>query len=313
MHTVADVLAGAVTGAVCIQPAWLWRKLIEGTEKLGNSWNAWQFGPLRIINHGLWSGLAGFALLAIVGISADAGHFWWLIAVAVCALAGAGLWAQLVEGSSALLRPFGYYGSVLGGLAALAIIGLVHGPITDLMAAFALAAPWTQAIGRLRCIVQGCCHGRPANGGIRITNPHSRAAKLAGFAGTPIHPTPLYSILANVGIGVILLRLRAGGAGPYQISGLYLILAGMARFVEEAYRGEPQTRQFAGLPLYQWLAIGSLVLGLAVMPVPAPVLAPMHAPGTGLLAAAVLWGLICAFAMSMDFPGSNRRFSRLTG
>jgi hypothetical protein len=34
---------------------------------------------------------------------------------------------------------------------------------------------------------------------------------------------------------------------------MYLILSGVLRFMEEAYRGEPQTRRLAGLPIYQWL------------------------------------------------------------
>jgi phosphatidylglycerol:prolipoprotein diacylglycerol transferase len=149
--------------------------------------------------------------------------------------------------------------------------------------------------------------------GIRVTNPHSRAVKLAGLAGTPIHPAPLYSILANLGIGLVLLRLRVSGAGPFPIAGLYLLLAGMSRFVEEAYRGEPQTRRIAGLPLYQWLAAGSVALGMVVMALRGgPPLPPMRAPAVWLLVISVLWAAVSAFAMSMDFPASERRFSRLT-
>ncbi|HWI57148.1 MAG TPA: prolipoprotein diacylglyceryl transferase family protein, partial [Bacillota bacterium] len=261
MHSLVDVLAGALAGALCVRPDKLWKQLLKGTEHLSNAWKAWQVGPLRVINHSLWAGLAGFTVLVLAGQSADSQHLGWIVLVACCALMGAGLWAQWVEGSSALLRPFGYYGAILGGLFALAVMSWVQGPVADLMAAFAVAAPWSQAIGRLRCVVQGCCHGRPVAWGIRITNPHSRVVKLAGFSGTPIHPTPLYSILTNVVIGILLLRLRLGGAGPFQIAGLYLLLAGLSRFVEEAYRGEPQTWRFAGLPLYQWMAVGSLVFG----------------------------------------------------
>jgi len=313
MHSLADVLAGALTGAVCVRPERLWRRMLDGMERLGNGWKAWRIGPLRVINHGLWAGLAGFAVLLVAGMSADAGHLGWVVMVASCALAGAGLFAQWVEGSSALLRPFGYYGSILGGLLALSIIALLQGPVADVMAAFAVAAPWALAIGRLRCVVQGCCHGRPVEWGIRLTNPHSRAVKLAGFSGTPIHPTPLYSILANIVIGLVLLRLRVSGAGPFQIAGLYLLLAGMSRFVEEAYRGEPQTRRIAGLPLYQWLAAGSVVLGMVVMALPAPSLPPMRPPTIWLWVMSALWAVISAFAMSMDFPASERRFSCLTG
>jgi protein-S-isoprenylcysteine O-methyltransferase Ste14 len=313
MHSLADVLAGALTGAVCVRPEWLWRRMLDGVERLGNNWKARHFGPLRIINHGLWAGLAGFAVLLAAGMAAGAGNLGWVVLVASCALIGAGLFAQWVEGSSALLRPFGYYGAILGGLLALSIIALIHGPAAVVMAAFAVASPWAVAIGRLRCVVQGCCHGRPVAWGIRLTNPHSRAVKLAGFSGTPIHPAPLYSILANVVIGLVLLRLWVSGAGAFPIAGLYLILAGMARFVEEAYRGEPQTRRIAGLPLYQWMAAGSTALGMVVMALRGPPLPPLRAPAAWLLAISALWGVVSAFAMSMDFPASARRFSRLTG
>src|SRR5208282_4448626 len=197
MHSVLDVLAGLFTGAVCVCADGLWRRMLTAAERLGNAWRAWRFGSLRLINHGFWSGLAGFMVLLLAGISAGPNRLGWLLFVACCALIGAGLWAQWVEGSAALLRPFGYFGAILGGLMALAFVGCVQGPASDLMAGFALAAPWTQAIGRLRCIVQGCCHGRPVRWGIRVTNPHSRVVKLAGFCDAPIHPTPLYSILAN--------------------------------------------------------------------------------------------------------------------
>ena len=106
--------------------------------------------------------------------------------------------------------PFGYYGSIIGGLLALALVAILRGPAIELLGALALAAPWTQAIGRFRCIVQGCCHGRPVDWGIRVTNPHSRVVKLAELAGRPIHPTPLYSILANMVIGVLAVAIVLG-------------------------------------------------------------------------------------------------------
>lgn len=313
MHSVADLAAGAATGALCLRAEKLWRQMLECVEHLGNTWNERHLGPLRIINHSIWSGLAGFTVMLLAGMSAEAGNLGWLVLVALCSLFGAAVFAQRVEGSSALLRPFGYYGAILGGLLTLALMALTGGPAVDVTAALALAAPWAQAVGRVRCIVQGCCHGRPVDWGIRITNPHSRVVKLAGLAHTPIHPTPLYSILANLVIGVLLLRMRVLGAGPFSIAGLYLLLAGMCRFVEEAYRGEPQTRHLAGLPIYQWLAVGSVVMGMVLMSCHGSTLAPVHAPTAAILATALGWALVTAFAMSMDFPASRRRFARLTG
>jgi hypothetical protein len=312
-HSLVSVLAGMLAGSLCAWPDKLWRLILLATEQLGNSWKAWQLGPLRVMNHGLWAGSAGFIVLFIAGAAAGSENLGWILLVAVCALIGAALWAQWVEGSSALLRPFGYYGAMLGGLLAIVGIAMMRGPVASLIAAFALAAPWTQAIGRLRCVVQGCCHGRPVEWGIRVTNPHSRVVKLAGFSGRPIHPAPLYSILANIVAGLFLLRLWLGGTGPYVIAGLYLVLAGLSRFAEEAYRGEPQTIRYAGLPLYQWMAVGSVILGMVVMILPGSPLPPLSASAPGLWASSLLWAMISAFAMSMDFPASTRRFSRLTG
>jgi hypothetical protein len=95
------------------------------------------------------------------------------------------------------------------------------------------------------------------------------------------------------------------------IAGCYLILGGYGRFVEESYRGEPQTPRYAGLPLYQWCSIVSVVLGATLtMFEGVPYEASMEIlPGT--FAYAALFGLVTAFAMGVDFPESNRRFSRL--
>jgi Flp pilus assembly protein protease CpaA len=68
----------------------------------------------------------------------------------------------------------------------------------------------------------------------------------------------------------------------------------------------------AGLRLYQWLAVALLVVGAVVTtaartPVPDRGLS-FSGPVLGL---AVGFGLLCTFAMGVDFPGSNRRFARL--
>jgi hypothetical protein len=96
------------------------------------------------------------------------------------------------------------------------------------------------------------------------------------------------------------------------VAGVYLLLAGATRFVEESYRGEPQTPVMAGLRVYQWLAVLSFLAGLFLTTVPssaAPGL-PSVAVGHTLLGA-IGYGLLTGTAMGLDFPGSDRRFARL--
>ncbi len=196
-----------------------------------------------------------------------------------------------------------------------AVAALVLGYDASLLfAAMAIAAPWIQAVGRLRCLIQGCCHGREAPEwlGIRYWDQRSRVCSFGGLRGKPLHPTPLYSMVACLMIGVMGARLWSLGASEGMIIGVYLLLSGLCRFVEESYRGEPQTPWVANLRLYQWLAIVLIVAGaitttLAGSPVPATGLS-LAAPIVGF---SMLFALVCLFAFGIDFPKSTRRFARL--
>jgi hypothetical protein len=273
-------------------------------------------GPVRIISHGVYPGVAAALALAGMGALAGPAALGSAIMVSASGLVGAALWAQLVEGSPRLQRPFGYYGSVIGAMLGAVVLSTVQQPGALVLSACAVVAPWVQAVGRLRCLVQGCCHGRPVAPlhGIRVVNEHSRVVALSGLGGQPIHATQLYSIAGNVVIGLLLLRLWFVAAPIWFIGGAYLVLAGLARFMEEAYRGEPQTILLAGLPIYQYLALTSVLVGVGLTMLGA---APSPTPSTladpGLLAAAVVAGLVYWLAMGVDFPESNRRFARLSG
>jgi prolipoprotein diacylglyceryltransferase len=267
-----------------------------------------------VINYGAWGAAAGGAGLLIAGSAAGPERVAAVVWIAVCVLVGAALWAQALEGSSKLLRPFGWYGGIIGGLFGAFTARAAGVPILPLLAAFAVAAPWIQILGRVRCLVQGCCHGGPASPdvGIRYLHRRSRVTQLAHLAGVPIHATPLYSIAGNIVIGAVLIRLRLLGAPDALVVGVFLILGGVARFVEESYRAEPQTPTVAGLHSYQWIAIASLLSGIVctTLPSTAPP-AGFTMPAPRLLWSALAIGLLVGAAMGVDFPQSNRRFARL--
>ena len=311
-HSVVDVAGGLLVVAVLRRGRALWELLRSGAERVANSWRDWRVGPLRVINHGLWVGLGAGGGVIVLGSVLGPGGAALATAIWGLGVVGAGAWAQVVEGRG-LSRPFGYYGGVLG-----AILGVLLAPVFGFdrwtaLAATAMAAPVVQGIGRLRCLVQGCCHGAPAPGwlGIRHVTPLSRVVK-AGLGGIPVHPTALYSILWNVLLGAVLLRLALLGTPAHLVAGLYLLLGGVGRFVEEAYRGEPQTPVVLGLRLYQWMAVGSTVAGAVLTALgPSPAVR-ISTPGPGVLVAGVVAFGITAVAMGVDLPGSNRRLSRLT-
>jgi hypothetical protein len=314
MHAIADLVAAAALFVLLRRYQRIWPALRGATEAAANSWQEWRWGRMRLINHGFYAGLGGFVSLVVTVGIAGPDAYWQLVVVHIAALLGSGLLAQTLEGSSRLSRPFGYYGSLLGAGVATLVVGVPGGNALQLAAAIVLAAPWVQAVGRLRCLVQGCCHGSrtAANVGIRYWRERSRVCAYAELRGVPLHPTPLYSILANFVVGILMLRLWSLEASLSLIVGVYFILTGAARFVEESFRGEPQTPRFAGLRIYQWLALLSFVLGAGITTVPSA-----SAPSIvfwfdiKLMIAATLFALAAAFAMGVDFPASTRRFARL--
>ena len=316
MHAMADVPAAMLCTLLLWHPVRAWRRVLDAAERLANSWRAWRVGPIRIINHGIYPGVAAMVgltgMVALPGSDALPG----VIILAVFVLVGAALWAQWADAAVSIQRPFGYYGAIIGGALATCVAAGFGQPAVLILAAAATMSPWIQAIGRLRCLVQGCCHGAPVDPrfGIRVVNAHSRVVSLGHLSGQSIHPTQVYSIAGNVVIGVLLLRLWFLHAPVWFIPGTYFILAGLARFVEEGHRGEPQTRQWLGLPIYQALSVTSVFIGIALTFVggtaaPSPS-TPFDPP---LLATALVAGVVYWFAMGVDFPESRRRFARLSG
>lgn len=313
-HSLADLLAGWLVWLGASRRREVWSFLRNRAESVANYWKDWRIGGLRILNHGGYVALATLLGLWLTGLLLGPGSAKSVVLVAACGVVGAGLWGQWLEASSQLSRPFGYFGGLFGSTVGVCAAALLFGDAWPLLAAFAVAAPLIQGIGRLRCLVQGCCHGRPTDDawlGIRHTQPLSRVCRIAGWSGRPLHPTALYSMLGNVLVFGLLLRLWLEGADASLIAGLYLILSTCARFMEEAYRGEPQTLRYAGLAIYQWLALACLLAGIVLTSLPSAEIPAWTGWSALPLFYALPFAVLVWFCMGVDFPDSNRRLSRL--
>lgn len=313
-HSLLDITAGFCIFILIVFKVRIWNYIRLQTERLSNSWHEWRKGPVRIINHGLYGGAAGFAGTLLAGFFLGQLYAFMAFIIMIFVIIGAGLWAQLIEGSSKLQRPYGYYGGVIGVvvISILASFSLSLNPYT-LLGSFAMAGPWIQSIGRLRCLVQGCCHGRPSNNniGIRFTHAYSRVNKISGLAGVPLHPTQLYSIGTNIISGLVLIRMYNLEMPSSFIIGLYFILNGTGRFVEESFRGEAQTPYWAGMRIYQWIAIINIIAGAFFTAIPNSGTLKFQPNIESFLLALIMGGLV-TIASGVDFPESNRRFARLT-
>ncbi len=313
-HSLLDVAAGFIMFIIIIYRQQIWNFIRLQAERLSNSWREWRIGPVRIINHGFYGGAAGFTGTLLAGFFLGRQYALVVFLIMIFVIIGAGLWAQIIEGSPKLLRPYGYYGGLTGGIIACLLAHFIFSiDIFILLASFAMAAPWIQALGRLRCLVQGCCHGKPSNEniGIRFTHPNSRVNKISGLLGIPLHPTQLYSIGTNIITGLVLIRLFSIGISSSFIIGIYLIMNGTGRFVEESLRGEAQTPYWAGMRIYQWIAIINILCGIIFTAIPGSGVLVFQSNVLSLFLA-IGMGILVMIASGVDFPESNRRFARLT-
>ncbi len=138
----------------------------------------------------------------------------------------------------------------------------LHLPPLLTMDCFAPGIALGHAIGRLGCLPAGCRWGPESSlpWGVRFHSDEAAPVPL----NVPLHPAQLYESAANLIIFAVLYRSFQRSHRPGQIFGWYLVLYSIARFIVEFFRNHEQAL-VAGLSLTQWIALGLLVLGSAIL------------------------------------------------
>jgi phosphatidylglycerol:prolipoprotein diacylglycerol transferase len=137
-----------------------------------------------------------------------------------------------------------------------------HTPLRPMMDVAAPAIALGHAVGRLGCFFTGCCYGSECDlpWAVTFTDPRGLAR-----LWTPLHPTQLYDVLANLLILAVLMLMRR----PYphndgRVFGTYLILYPLSRIVIEIFRGD-QRGFFGPLSTSQLIAVPLVVLGIIIL------------------------------------------------
>jgi phosphatidylglycerol:prolipoprotein diacylglycerol transferase len=155
-------------------------------------------------------------------------------------------WALHRDGSTGLV----FYGGLAGGIAGAAAYCRSYAiSFSQLAEAAAPGLALGQAVGRLGCMIGGCCYGHPAP-------PGWPALAVDGVAR---HPVQLYEALALALLFALLDRAR----GRVRLLSLYLAGHGLIRLATEQLRGDDLERgRLATLFPSQLFACLSLVAGI---------------------------------------------------
>ena len=223
-----------------------------------------QLGPIEITGYGLMMMVAflmGGWLVAIElkrrGLTED--YAADMVAAAVIGgIIGAKLWYVVVtQDMGSLLSRGGlvWYGGFLGGTAAVILNGWrLKVPLRWTMQLVAPALPAAYALGRVGCFLVNDDYGRPTDLPWAVKFPQglppSTAASMEHLFGMPVpagtdpstvlavHPTQIYEAIIMLAAFMWLWSLRKSGRPIGWIFGLYLVIAGVERFLIEILRAK---------------------------------------------------------------------------
>ncbi|MEW6320405.1 MAG: prolipoprotein diacylglyceryl transferase [Acidobacteriota bacterium] len=168
-----------------------------------------------------------------------------------------------------LLRSGGvFYGGLIAAVVTCAYLLRKHRlPLWTSGDLFAPGIALGYMVGRLGCLLAGCCYGRPTDVAWAITFTDPAANLNVGTPlNVPLHPTQLYESLAGLVILVALLVLeRRGRAFPGRTFWSFVLLYGVSRFIIEYFRGDPRGETLMGLSTSQFISVILVPLSLAML------------------------------------------------
>lgn len=154
------------------------------------------------------------------------------------------------------------WGAIVGGLITGAFIAWRRGwHFPKLLDAATPGLVLAQAIGRIACVITGDAMGRPTNGpfGFAYTSPNTVVPQL----GVYYTPMPVYELVVNLGIFVVLWQLRKRNWTDGRLFLVYLILYSLERFFL-AFTSSYRIIAF-GMTQSQVIAIFGLIISLIFM------------------------------------------------
>lgn len=210
-----------------------------------------------------------------------------LLGALIGGILGAKLYYMLLNWPLTVRDPIGmltsrsglvWYGGFIGGLlGAIWAVRRRGQPVAELADISAPALALAYGLGRIGCFLVGDDYGRPTDSWVGVAFPNGAPPSTAGNlrrgfgvdipADIPdgqvlsVYPTQLFETGFSLLIFFILWRLRFQDRRAGWLFSLWLVLAGLERFVIEFFRAKDD-RFFAALSLAQVISIGLMVVGL---------------------------------------------------
>lgn len=212
-----------------------------------------ELGPITIYSYGFFIGIGILVALLLsihrgkkLGFSSDV-----ILDLCIYGVLGGFIGAKLlfwiVEFPNILKNPsyivetlssgFVVYGGIIVGI----LTGYVYCKIKklDFLMHLDFIIPMialAQGFGRIGCFSTGCCYGKETHSALGVIFENSLSAP----NGVSLIPTQLFSSVGDFFIAAFLLYYSSKSKIKGQVTGLYMILYSMGRFIIEMFRDDPR-------------------------------------------------------------------------
>ena len=176
---------------------------------------------------------------------------------------------------------FVYWGGLIGGtLAVMAVVAKKRFGTWRMLDVGGIACAAAYAVGRTGCWAVGDDYGRPWKGFLAVAFPDGAPPSTAGVmahefglmvpngvspnAVLSVYPTQLYEVVLGFIMFLVLWRMRDHKHAQGWLFGVYMVFAGLERFVIEFFRAKDD-RLLVGLTYAQGIALVFVALGVVVM------------------------------------------------
>ncbi|MGB9866636.1 MAG: prolipoprotein diacylglyceryl transferase [Bacillota bacterium] len=223
-----------------------------------------RIGPVEFYTYGLLVGTA-FVVASMLaakeaerrGINPDHMYSFFIVAFVLGAVFSRGLyvvlnWSQFAGDPVSILNTrsggMTIHGAILGGvIAALVSSRRMKISTKQLLDIVAAPLPLAQAIGRWGCFFNGCCYGVLTGGAWGV---------LTRFAPGLRHPVQLYESALDLGLFLVLWRLRVRKFKPGVLFAIYLTGYSAIRFTVEFFRDSAKDLAFG----FSQAQVGSIAI-----------------------------------------------------
>ncbi len=175
------------------------------------------------------------------------------------------IWQDILKDPKELLSLDGgfvvYGGLIGGGLTAYIYCKVTKGVFLDYIDLAVPSVALAQGIGRIGCLLAGCCYGRETDSWFHIVFHDSQLAP----NGIKLVPTQIIMSVADLILCVILLLAAKKYKKRGQVTGIYIILYSIGRFIIEYWRGDIARGSVGVLSTSQFISIFTLIVGIVVL------------------------------------------------